>query len=219
MVAAVLPRFTVTHIPGTRSSRVVLLLEELGLPYTIKDRAAGKADTHPLRKVPALEVFEEDTDGPTFTLFESGAIVQYLLDTQDHENVIWVPKKEDRAAYSNYLRWFWFSECELMEPLAQYYRHTRAWPEAMRLPEVAEYSRKRVVAAMHAVEAELEKSDYITGPTYSGADVMLGGAVRGALGLRISNGEDHPNAAAYLSRIAKRPAFSKAYPPRMPSKS
>jgi hypothetical protein len=38
MVAAVLPRFTTTHIPGTRSSRVVLLLEELGLPYTIKDR-------------------------------------------------------------------------------------------------------------------------------------------------------------------------------------
>jgi glutathione S-transferase len=37
-----------------------------------------------------LEVFEEDTDGPNFTLFESGAIVQYLLDTQDHENVIWV---------------------------------------------------------------------------------------------------------------------------------
>jgi hypothetical protein len=47
-----------------------------------------------------------------------------------------VPKKEDHAAYSNYLRWFWFSECELMEPLAQYYRHSRAWPEAMRLPEV-----------------------------------------------------------------------------------
>jgi glutathione S-transferase len=47
--------------------------------------------------------------------------------------------------------------------------------------QVAEYSRKRVVAAMHAVEAELEKSDYITGPAYSGADVMLAGAVRGAL--------------------------------------
>lgn len=38
MVNLKLPRFTVTHIPGTRSSRVVQVLEELSLPYVIKER-------------------------------------------------------------------------------------------------------------------------------------------------------------------------------------
>lgn len=47
-----------------------------------------------------------------------------------------VPDKEDLAAYANYLKWFWFSECELAEPLAQFYRHDSAFPEHMRLPQV-----------------------------------------------------------------------------------
>lgn len=47
--------------------------------------------------------------------------------------------------------------------------------------QVAEYSRKRVVKAMQAVEAELGKNEYISGPTFSGADIMLVGGVRGAL--------------------------------------
>lgn len=44
----------------------------------------------PGSKLPLLEVFEEDTDEPTFTIFESGAILQFLLDTYRCNEDIWV---------------------------------------------------------------------------------------------------------------------------------
>lgn len=36
-------------------------------------------------------------------------------------------------------------------------------------------------AALPGIEAQLAKHDYIAGPQFSGADIMMAGAVRGAL--------------------------------------
>ena len=70
----------VYYAPNSRAVRAVWLLEELGLPYELETfklgekrmREPGYLKIHPLGRVPALE------DGE-ITLFESGAIVQYLL--------------------------------------------------------------------------------------------------------------------------------------------
>src|ERR1043166_10059877 len=74
---------TVHHLNNSRSQRVLWLLEELELPYEIvkyeRDRKALLAPAtlraiHPLGKSPVI------TDGDA-TLAESGAIVEYLVDT------------------------------------------------------------------------------------------------------------------------------------------
>lgn len=41
-------------------------------------------------KVPILEVFEGDVEEPAFTVFESGAITQFLLDTFGNKDLVWV---------------------------------------------------------------------------------------------------------------------------------
>lgn len=41
-------------------------------------------------KVPILEVFEGDVEEPAFTVFESGAITQFLLETFGNKDIIWV---------------------------------------------------------------------------------------------------------------------------------
>jgi len=73
---------TLYHFPMTRSSSIVWLLEELGVPY--ESRIVGfrkmdgtgerdPANPHPHGKVPAL------TDGDEL-IFESSAIALYLTD-------------------------------------------------------------------------------------------------------------------------------------------
>ena len=74
---------TLHHLNNSRSQRVLWLLEELGLPYEVK-RYQRDAKTmlappellrvHPLGKSPVI------TEGEV-TVAESGAIVEYLLDT------------------------------------------------------------------------------------------------------------------------------------------
>lgn len=72
----------VHHLEASRSTRVVWLLEELGVPYEIKRYLRNKATLlappeleriHPLGKSPVI------TDGEV-TVAESGAILEYLVE-------------------------------------------------------------------------------------------------------------------------------------------
>ena len=69
------------HAPGTRSLRVIWLCEELGITYQIERvdfsaryRASPEFRAlNPVGKVPVLAIDD-------FTMFESGAMVQHILD-------------------------------------------------------------------------------------------------------------------------------------------
>ena len=74
---------TVHHLNNSRSQRILWLLEEADLDYEIKkymrDATTMRApqalrDVHPLGKSPVI------SDGET-VIAESGAIVEYLVDT------------------------------------------------------------------------------------------------------------------------------------------
>src|SRR5580698_10355089 len=72
---------TLYSCPETRSMRSLWLLNELGVPFDLVDmpfdhkflRAKGYLAIHPLGRIPALK--DED-----MTLFESGAICEYLCE-------------------------------------------------------------------------------------------------------------------------------------------
>ena len=74
--------------PNSRAVRIAWLLEELGLEYevekyTVGDRALRTPEyykIHPMGRIPVLE------DGET-RIYESGAIVQYLLLGMEKENL------------------------------------------------------------------------------------------------------------------------------------
>ena len=73
---------TVHHLENSRSQRVLWMLEELGLDYEVKlykreptmQAPASLRAVHPLGKAPVI------TDGDK-TLAESGAILEYLVET------------------------------------------------------------------------------------------------------------------------------------------
>jgi glutathione S-transferase len=106
----------VHHLEESRSQRVLWLLEELGLPYEVK-RYERNAQTrlappelkaiHPLGKSPVVV-----KDGQT--LAESGAIVEFLAESEGGGKLAVAPGDKDRAAY---LYWLHFAEGSAMLPL------------------------------------------------------------------------------------------------------
>lgn len=199
------------HCPGTRSTRIVWLLEELRLPYELEtfplgDKAMREPDylkVHPMGRVPALE------DGDV-TLFESGAIVEYLLirhGTEANGGAAMRPGHND-PAFPDYLQWLHYAEGMLMPPVNTIVVETKFLPEEKRNPANVARARKLLGKMLGAVEHRLDGRDYLTG-TFSGADIMTGHSVMAALRF---GGEmpEYPRTLAYANRLQARPAFQKA---------
>ncbi|WP_395645709.1 glutathione S-transferase family protein [Terricaulis sp.] len=108
--------YIVHHLNESRSQRVIWLLEELGVPYEVK-RYERNAQTrlappelkavHPLGKSPVVE-----KDG--VILAESGAIVEFLAESEGGGKLAVAAGDKDRAAY---IYWLHFAEGSAMLPL------------------------------------------------------------------------------------------------------
>ena len=196
---------TLYHSPLTRSVRIVWLLEELGLPYELRsvpfEPPAPKpfAQKTPFGKVPALE-----DDG--VAMFESGAILEYVLEKYGGGRLAPAPGDPRRARF---LQWVHFADSTGFSGLGNLAWHTRHRQDAERIPDaIADYT-TWATAALDALERELAGKRFILGEEFSGADVMLGYTVLVAKSFGVL-GEGHPNVNAYLARLSERPALRKA---------
>ena len=196
----------VHHIPNTRSTRIVWLLEELGLDYDVQKyelkpaslRTEEYTKIHPMNRVPSIE------DGDV-SMFESGAIVQYIL--AKHGNGQLAPTV-DAPNFHKYLQWFHYCEGMLMPPVNTIVVQTILLPEERRDASVLAQATKLLTRMLTAVEKELEGRDYIAGD-FSGADIMSRHAciVAQRLGADVS---DKPNVSAYIERLKGRDAYQRA---------
>ncbi len=192
------------HAPLTRSIRIYWLLEELGIPYELSlvKFTPGKtpfAQATPYGKVPAIE------DGDV-VMFESGAILEYILEKYGKGRLAPAPGTPGRAAF---LQWVYFSEATALPPIGDIVRHTLFKPEPERIPAVVEDARGRLGATFAVVEKALEGKPYLLGRDFSAADIMMGVTLH--IARRLSSLEDRfTNLTAYLGRLESRPAFRKA---------
>lgn len=192
--------------PNSRASRISWLLEELELPYELNLMSFHPSDLkseehrarHPLGRVP---VFEDDE----VTIFESGAIVEYILER--HKNGGLKPPVGS-ADFPYYLQWFHYCEGMVMPPVNTIVVHTLLLPPERRDETVLAQARKLLMRAWQPVEEALEGKDYLIGG-FSGADIMLGHAAFMSNRLGCIT-DEMPNLKGYVQRIAERPAFAKA---------
>ena len=191
---------------NSRAVRVAWLLEELKVEYEIKKfdlgskemRSPDYLEIHPMGRVPTLE------DGQV-KIFESGAIIQYILDK--HKNNSFVPSFEDQE-FSNYLQWFHYAEGMIMPPMNIIVVETILLPPERRNEVNVKRATKLLNQMLIAVDTHMNNRDYLAG-TFSAADLMTGHAVIMAdrLGADIS---DKPNLLTYIARLTERTAFQKA---------
>ena len=195
------------HAPNTRSVRIVWLLEELGLSYDLElyklgdpgMRSSEYLKVHPMCRVPVLQ------DGDT-KIFESGAIVQYVLAKYGEGKLSPIPSSPD---FGTYLQWLHYAEGMIMPQVNIIVVETILLPEDRRSKVNEERAKKLLTRMLNAVETGLEGKQYIAGE-FSGADIMTGHAcvVSGRLGADLS---DKPNVGAYIERLESRPSLAKAW--------
>ena len=209
---------TVHHLEDSRSQRILWLLEELGVPYEVKryerDRSTWLAPpeltaVHPLGKSPVI------TDGD-LVLAETGAIVEYLVETYDRE-----ARLAPTAGTAERLRWrYWlhYAEGSAMPPLLLSLVFSmlpkrapllaRGLVKAVSKTAVRGFVTPRLDAHLVYWEQELAAGGWFAGPAFSAADIMMSFPLEAAA--RRAGSAGRPNAAAFLARIHARPAYQRA---------
>jgi glutathione S-transferase len=207
----------VHHLNNSRSQRVLWLLEELGLPYEVKryerDAATMLAPPelkaiHPLGKSPVI------TDGDK-TIAETGAIIEYILDTYGNGRLIPAAGTPERLRYTY---WLHYAEGSAMTPLLLKLVFTA-------LPTRAPGLLKGLVKAIAAKaqtgfidpqlkthidywQAELSKTPWFAGSEFTAADIAMSFPLEAA----VSRGgaASRPKVVAFLATIHARPAYRTA---------
>jgi glutathione S-transferase len=194
---------TLWHARFSRSVRVLWLLEELELPYTL-ETVPTIAATVPFSQPTATGKVPTIADG-ALVMFESIAIMEYLLARYGGGRLAPDPATPE---WGLFLQWLHYSEATAFPPLGYLARHSFALPEAERIPASADENRVLAAHVLALPERVLERSEYLLGAELTAADIAFGytAAVAQALGLL----EKLPNLAAYLARLTPRPAFQRA---------
>ena len=191
------------HAPGTRSIRVMWLCEELGLEYEVvavdfsaEYRASPEwRRLNPVGKVPVLI----DAD---LTMFESGAMLQYLLDRYGDGRL---QPEAGTPEHAIYLQWCWFAESTFARPLGEIVNHRRALPEAEQSDAAIAEMQERSRLCIQALDPVLADRPYLLGETFSAADIMTGYSLM--LATRLVPGGFPSNVAAYWQRLCERPGY------------
>jgi glutathione S-transferase len=198
---------TIYYVPGTRAIRVVWLCEELELSYervpvdfSPEYRASAEwRRLNPVGKVPAM------TDGDLI-LFESGAMVEYILDRYGEGRL---RPTRGSASHAHYLQWSWFAEATFARPLGEIVNHRRVFGDessARMLEEMRDRSR----LCLTAIDDALEGQDYLVGGEFTAADIMMGYSIFLAEWVNAMEGGEFPKVTAYFDRLKARPAFARA---------
>jgi len=199
---------TLHHCVSARSFRPLWMLEELGVPYTLRmlpfpPRALAReflAD-NPLGTVPLL------IDGDT-RMTESAAICQYLA-ARHSPGQLDVPLTD--PAYGAYLNWLHMGEATLTFPQTLVLRYTHFEPEERKQPQVAEDYSRWFLARLKAMDAALQQQqqEFLCASRFTAADVSVHYALMlaGHLGLATQ----FPDAVRdYHQRLEQRSAFQRA---------
>ena len=193
---------TLHHAPQSRSFRILWFLHEAGLDHQVRYHSfSGKAlrdpaflAISPAGRVPVVEVDKG-------TLFESGAILEYLCETRAPD-LGRAPATPERGTY---LEWLHYGET-LAQHLAQLTFHHIALRPADRSPVVQKLEALRLRRALDGVETALQ-GDFLL-EKFSAVDIMVGASA--LIGTRFVRLDGLPRVQDWLARLTTRPAYCAA---------
>ena len=199
---------TLHFCSNSRSQRVLWTLEELKLPYTLNKikfhpselKSEEHKKRHPLGRVPVLE--DDDV-----TLFESGAIIDYIIEKYD-VNREFKPNKDSKT-FPIYLQWYHYCEGMVMPPMNTIVVHTLILPVERRDPEVLRQAKNLLTKSVVPIDELLSKNKFLVGEKISGVDFMLGHSLYMANQLGCIK-DDMININRYLKLINNLDSFQKA---------
>lgn len=206
------------HLENSRSHRVLWLLEELDVPYELRHykrdpktmlAPAALRAVHPLGKSPILE-----DDG--LVLPESGAIIEYLLDTYGDGRL----RPTDAPERDYYRFWMHYAEGSVMPLYVMKLvvgHMATSGPKLLRplLNKVQqglnkEYIDKELLTHINYCEQILTYNPYFAGEDFSGADIQMSFVLEAFVQSGAPSRARAPHCIALLERLRARPAYQRA---------
>jgi len=200
--------------PTPNGWKVSIALEEMGLPYVLKPVNIGKGEQFapdflaisPNNRMPAI-VDPQGPDGQPISVFESGAILQYL---GRKTGQFYGANERERVEIEQWVYW----QMAGLGPNSGQANHFRNYAKAMVDDEtLLKYGADRFTNEVNRLYGVMEKRladrDYLAG-AYSIADMASWPWVLGApmFGQAI---DDFPNLKAWVERVRERPAVQRGF--------
>lgn len=194
---------TLHHLDHSRSTRILWLLEEVGIPYELRrwertpeQRApAGLRDVHPLGKSPTL------VDGD-LVLAESSAILRYLNTRYADGRFAPPVGGNDHALHDE---WLDFVEGTLAMPVIVAYLAKRMGDDATAVTQAATAPLDRMIVYLADT---VGKTPFLMGDAPMLADMQMVYILELARLVGALDGQ--PAVAAYLDRLKAQPGFRRA---------
>jgi len=196
--------------PTPNGHKITLLLEEAGIPYAIKPVNIGKGEQFqpaflaisPNNRMPAIVDTAPAGGGDPISVFESGAILQYLAEKTGR----FMPT-DPRGKYT-VLEWlFW--QVGGLGPMAGQNHHFNRYA-AEKIPYAIDRYVNETRRLYGVLDKRLEGRAFIAGKDYSIADMAAYPWIvpYENQGMRL---EDFPHLKAWFEAIRERPATRRAY--------
>jgi glutathione S-transferase len=189
--------------PTPNGWKASIMLEELGVPYTVKPVDLSKGEQrqpeylkiNPNGRIPTIV----DHDNGGFAVFESGAILIYLAEKFGK----FLPA--DVKGRSTVIQWVMFQMGGIGPMQGQANVFFRYWPR--KIPEVIDRYQHETLRLYHVLDTRLAGREYLC-DTFSIAEIanVTWVHIHKWSGVEI---DDLPNLRAWLQRLRQRPALSR----------
>ncbi|MFC3052091.1 glutathione S-transferase family protein [Kordiimonas pumila] len=199
---------TLHHCPESRSMKSLWLLYELKLDFDVVTHSFGRdlrapdyLAVHPLGRVPCL------IDGKT-TLFESGAITEWLCQKYDSTHEFW--RKPDSDERFEWLQWIHYSETIAVHCANLTQQFIALNDASLQSATVVKLEKRRLEKAIEVIDQKLNDHPYILKSGFSAADINIGYALH--VGRLFTDISEFQHIADYYNRLSKRDAFTQSLP-------
>ncbi len=189
--------------------KITIFLEETGLPYTIKpvniskgeQFAAAFLEISPNNRIPAIVDHAPRDGGSSISIFESGAILQYLAEKTGR----FLPSEPRRRF--EVMQWLFWQVANQGPMLGQNHHFLQYAPE--KIPYAIERYRKEAERLYSVLDRRLAGREFIV-DDYSIADIAVypWTVPYAKQGIRL---EEFPNAKRWFETVCVRPAVKRAY--------
>ncbi|MBL4812832.1 MAG: glutathione S-transferase N-terminal domain-containing protein [Rhodobacteraceae bacterium] len=198
--------------PTPNGWKISIALEEMALPYDLRLVNIGAGEQFapsflaiaPNNRMPAI-IDPDGPDGTPISIFESGAILQYLA---RKTGLFYGKTERENIAVDQWLMW----QMGGLGPMAGQAHHFLKYAPGLEPPHVLPYAQDRYRAEtgrlLKVLDTQLGKSHYVAGSNYTIADMAIWPWAVLWEGQEQTL-DDKPNLARWLDELGQRPAVQR----------